>query len=300
MNPQKFRGTGVALVTPFTSDKKIDYPALERIIEYVIEGGVDFLVSLGTTGEAVTLTAKECREVFDFTIQTVNGRKPLVAGLFGSNFTAKLVNALKTYNLDGFDAIMSSSPAYNKPPQEGIYRHYMEIAKASPLPIIIYNVPGRTGSNVLPETILRLAHDSDQFIAVKEASGNLGQTMSILKNRPDNFLVLSGEDPLTVPIIGSGGDGVISVIANAYPEHWSKMVRAALNQDMETAARINLELLNIHPWLYVEGNPVGIKAALEIKGLCSRNVRIPLVPLSENSYEALKKEMALVPELIKN
>jgi 4-hydroxy-tetrahydrodipicolinate synthase len=300
MNLQKFRGTGVALVTPFNPDKKVDYPALERIIEYVIAGGVDFLVSLGTTGEAVTLTSEECREVFDFTIETVNGRKPLVAGLFGSNFTAKLVNVLQTYNLDGFDAIMSSSPAYNKPPQEGIYRHYMEVAEASPLPIIIYNVPGRTGSNVLPETILRLAHDSPKFIAVKEASGNLGQAMSILKNRPDDFLVLSGEDPLTVPIIGSGGDGVISVIANAYPEHWSEMVRAALNQDMKTAARINLELLDIHPWLYVEGNPVGIKAAMEIKGLCSREVRIPLVPLSEHGYEALKKEMALVPELIKN
>jgi 4-hydroxy-tetrahydrodipicolinate synthase len=300
MNPQKFRGTGVALVTPFTADKKVDYPALERIIEYVIEGGVDFLVSLGTTGEAVTLTAEECREVFDFTIQTVNGRKPIVAGLFGSNFTAKLVKGLKEYNLDGFDAVMSSSPAYNKPPQEGIYRHYMEVAEASPLPIIIYNVPGRTGSNVLPETILRLAHASEKFIAVKEASGDLGQAMSILKHRPDDFLVLCGEDPLTVPMIGSGGDGVISVIANAYPEHWSEMVRAALNQNMKKAARINLELLDIHPWLYLEGNPVGIKAAMEIKGLCSREVRIPLVPLSDNSYKALKKEMALVPELIKH
>ncbi len=300
MNLQKFRGTGVALVTPFTADKKVDYPALERVIEYVIEGGVDFLVSLGTTGEAVTLTAEECRAVFDFTIRIVNGRKPIVAGLFGSNFTAKLVNTLKTYNLEGFDAIMSSSPAYNKPPQEGIYRHYMEVAEASPLPIIIYNVPGRTGSNVLPPTILRLAKGNEKFIAVKEASGDLGQAMSILKNRPDNFLVLSGEDPLTVSMIACGGDGVISVIANAYPEHWSEMTRAALNQDMEKAARLNLDLLDIHPWLYIEGNPVGVKAAMEIKGVCGMEVRTPLVPLSEKSYAALKNEMSLVRGFVKN
>lgn len=300
MNPQMFRGTGVALVTPFTADKKIDYPALERIIEYVIDGGVDFLVSLGTTGEAVTLSSEECRAVFDFTIKVINGRKPLVAGLFGSNFTDKLVSTLKTYDLSGFDAIMSSSPAYSKPPQEGIYQHYMKVAEASPLPIIIYNVPSRTGSNVLPDTILRLANASEKFIAVKEASGDIGQAMTILKNRPDNLLVLSGDDPLTVPIIGCGGDGVISVIANAYPHHWSEMVRAALDYQMDKAARINLELLDIHPWLYLEGNPVGIKAAMHLKGLCSKEVRVPLVEMSEKSYEALKKEMASVPELIKN
>jgi len=296
MNPQMFRGTGVALVTPFSADKKVDYQALEGIIEHVIEGGVDFLVSLGTTGESVTLTSDECRKVFDFTIKTVNGRKPIVAGIFGSNFTQKLVDTIHTYNLDGFDAIMSSSPAYSKPPQEGIYQHYMEVAKASPLPIIIYNVPSRTGSNVLPETILRLAESSDKFIAVKEASGNLNQAMEILKNRPDHLLVLCGDDPLTVPMISCGGDGVISVIANAYPSHWSEMTRAALNGDMEKAASINLDLLNIHPLLYVEGNPVGVKAAMEIKGLCRKDVRVPLVPFSELSYLQLKKEMELVSE----
>ena len=297
MNPQMLRGTGVALVTPFTADKKVDYQALESIIEYVIDGGVDYLVSLGTTGEAVTLTPEECRAVFDFTIKTVNGRKPIVAGLFGNNFTAKLVNVLKTYNLEGFAAIMSSSPAYSKPPQEGIYQHYMQVAEASPLPIIIYNVPGRTGSNVLPETVLRLAHANEKFIAIKEASGDMGQAMTILKSRPDHLLVLSGDDPLTVPMIGCGADGVISVIANAYPHHWSEMVRAALNYDMKKAADINLELLDIHPLLYVEGNPVGIKAAMEIKGLCRRDVRVPLVPLSDPSFQALKKEMGKVAVL---
>ncbi len=299
MSLQKFRGTGVALVTPFKADLSVDYQALENIIEFVIDSGVDFIVSLGTTGEAVTLTAEECREVFDFTIKTVNGRKPIVAGLFGSNFTAKLVNALKIYDLEGFDAIMSSSPAYNKPPQEGIFRHYMEVAKASPLPIIIYNVPGRTGSNVLPETILRLANASDKFIAVKEASGDLTQAMSIIKRKPDNFLVLSGEDPLTLPMISCGGDGVISVIANAYPAQWSAMVRTALNGDFAKAAAINLELLDIHPWLYVEGNPGGVKSAMQIKGLCRNEVRTPLAELSKHSYQALEIEMKKVRELVK-
>ncbi len=299
MNPQKFRGTGVALVTPF-KNYKIDFSTLENIIEYVIEGGVDYIVSLGTTGEAITLTAEECKEVFNFTVKTVNGRIPLVAGLFGSNFTQKLVNALKVYDLEGFDAIMSSSPAYNKPPQEGIYRHYMEVAKASPLPIIIYNVPGRTSSNILPETIIRLAESSDKFIAVKEASGNIGQAMSILKSRPDNFLVLCGDDPLTVPMISCGGDGVISVIANAYPTQWSEMVRAALQNDFAKAAAINSNLLDIHPWLYVEGNPAGVKAAMEHMGLCSREVRLPLAPYSEERLAGLLKEMANVSEAVES
>lgn len=294
MKQPKFSGTGVALVTPFSNDLSVDYPALECIIEYVIAGGVDFIVSLGTTGEAVTLSTEECRQVFDFTIQKVNGRLPLVAGLFGSNYTEKLVNGVKNYNLEGFDAIMSSSPAYNKPPQEGIFRHYMALEKVSPVPIIIYNVPGRTGSNVLPSTVLRLAEASNKFIAVKEASGDLVQAMQILKNRPDNFLVLSGEDPLTLPMIATGANGVISVIANAYPRHFSEMVRSALQGNYPKAQQLNLELLDIHPWLYCEGNPVGIKGAMEKLGYCSRQVRIPLVPLSDSSYQRLAAEMEKV------
>ncbi|WP_373550730.1 4-hydroxy-tetrahydrodipicolinate synthase [Haliscomenobacter sp.] len=296
MGLAKFRGTGVALVTPFRN-KAVDYDALETIIEHVIQGGVDYLVSLGTTGEAITLSSKECREVFDFTIKVVKGRKPLVAGLFGSNFTEALVEKIRNYNLEGFDAIMSSSPAYSKPPQEGIFQHYMQVAGISPVPIIIYNVPGRTGSNVKPETILRLAESSDKFAGVKEASGNLEQAMKILKNRPEHFAVISGEDPLTVPMMSCGGDGAISVIANMYPAHFSAMVRSALEGDFATAARLNAELLDIHPWLYIENNPVGVKAGMEILGLCSKEVRIPLVPLSEGNFQNLKKEMALVPEL---
>ena len=296
MGLAKFRGTGVALITPFRN-KAVDYDALETIIEHVIQGGVDYIVSLGTTGEAITLSSKECREVFDFTIKVVKGRKPLVAGLFGSNFTEALVEKIRNYNLEGFDAIMSSSPAYSKPPQEGIFQHYMQVAGISPVPIIIYNVPGRTCSNVKPETIIRLAESSDKFAGVKEASGNLEQAMKILKHRPEHFAVISGEDPLTVPMMSCGGDGAISVIANMYPAQFSSMVRSALDGDFATAARLNAELLDVHPWLYIENNPVGVKAGMEILGLCSKEVRIPLVPLSEGNYQNLQKEMALVPEL---
>lgn len=293
MKQQKFRGTGVALVTPF-KNKAIDYPTLERIIEHVITGGVEYVVSLGTTGEAITLTSQECRDVLDFTIKTVAKRVPIVAGFFGGNFTDSLVTKIQNYNFDGIDAIMSSSPAYSKPSQEGIFQHYMAIEKVSPIPIIIYNVPGRTSSNVLPDTVLRLAHASEKFVAVKEASGDVVQAMKILKNRPEHLLVLSGDDPLTLPIIASGGDGVISVIANALPALFSDMVRAALAGDLDTARRLNLELLDVHPLLYTEGNPAGIKAAMEILRLGSKEVRIPLTSVSDITYQALKGELEKV------
>ncbi len=296
MKQHKFRGAGVAIVTPF-QNYQIDYPALGRVIEHVIAGGVDYIVSLGTTGEAVTLSKEECRAVFDYTIEKVAGRKPLVAGLFGHNYTDKLVRSLQEYDFTGFDAIMSSSPAYNKPPQEGIYQHYMALAEASPLPIIVYNVPGRTGSNITAETMLRLANASEKFIAIKEASGDLVQGMKILKDRPEHLLVLSGDDPTALPLIASGGDGAISVIANAYPEHFTNMVQLALNGEIQQAAQINLDLLDIHPLLYVEGNPAGIKAALEIQGFCSKEVRIPLAPLSTPYYQQLQVEMAKVPTM---
>lgn len=290
-----FSGTGVALITPFRN-YKIDYPALGEIIDFVIDSGVDYVVSLGTTGEAITLSSAECREILDFTIKKVDGRVPVVAGYFGSNYTEKLINTVREYNFDGVDAIMSSSPAYSKPPQEGIYRHYMQLAEASPKPIIIYNVPGRTASNVTAATTLRLARASEQFVAVKEASGDLVQATKILKERPDHLAVLSGEDPLTLPMIGAGADGVISVIANVFPAHFSQMVRSALEGDFVNARRLNFELLDVHPWLYIENNPVGIKAAMEIAGLCGKEVRIPLVPLSDPNYLNLKAAMDKVPE----
>lgn len=288
---QRFRGTGVAVITPFQENGKIDYDALEKILEYQIEGRVDYIVSLGTTGEAVTLSSQECLDVFDFTKKIVSGRKPIVAGLFGRNDTAALVEKIKTFNFDGFSGILSSNPSYTKPSQEGIFQHYMKIAEISPLPIIIYNVPGRTSSNINAETLVRLANGSEKFVAVKEASGDLIQGMKIIKDKPDHFAVLSGDDPTCLPLIACGGEGVISVIANSHPHAFSNMVNAALDGDFKTANQINEALMDIHQWLYCEGNPVGIKGAMELLGFCKRNVRLPLVQLSNNNFTNLKTEI---------
>lgn len=286
----QFRGTGVALITPFRNGK-IDFADLERIINFNIDGGVDYLVSLGTTGEAVTLSEQECQDILTFTVKVTNSRVPIVAGLFGDNHTARLVERLNKYNLDGISAVMSASPHYVKPNQEGIFRHFMEIEKVSPLPIILYNVPGRTSSNMSAETTLRLAKASSKFIAIKEASGDIVQAAKIIKDRPDNFLVISGDDPTALGLIACGGDGVISVIGNAYPSQFSDMIRAALNGDFATAAQLNLNLINIHDWLYVDGNPTGIKAALSVLGFCTKEVRLPLGPMSSSNFAQLKKEM---------
>lgn len=290
---KQFKGTGVALVTPFQNGE-VDFPALERIIEYVISGGVDYIVSLGSTGEAINLSRAECKKVLRFTLEKVRNRVPLVAGLFGGNNTAQLIERLNDYDLTGFDVIMSSNPSYVKPTQEGIYQHYLQLADASPLPIIIYNVPGRTCGNISAETIVRLANANKKFIAVKEASGNLEQIQKILKDRPENFLVLSGDDPTALATIGCGGDGVISVIANALPEQFSDMIRAALNGDYPTAQRLNLEVLDIHPLLYVDGNPAGIKACLNILGFCENELRLPLTPVTERVFAKLKNELGKV------
>ena len=292
-----FSGTGVALITPFCADKSIDYPALGRIIDFVIEGGVDYIVCLGTTGEAITLSTRECREILDFTIRHVDERVPIVAGFFGGNYTEKLATTISEYNFDGVAGIMSSSPAYSKPPQEGIYQHFMRVAEVAPRPLIIYNVPGRTSSNVLPETILRLAEASDRFAAVKEASGILSQATEILRHRPAHFGVLSGDDPLATAMIAVGGHGAISVIANVLPGQFSRMINAALANDINEARRLNFDLLDVHPLLYCEGNPVGIKAAASLLGLCENHLRVPLVPLSPNRLEELRKVLGQVPEL---
>jgi len=292
----RFSGTGVALITPFNVANEVDYPALGDIINYVIAGGVDYIVCLGTTGEAITLSAEECREILDFTIRHVDERVPIVAGFFGGNYTDRLEKVLQTYNFDGVAGVMSSSPAYSKPPQEGIYQHFMRVADASPLPVIIYNVPGRTSSNVLPETILRLSEGSENFAAVKEASGILSQAVEILKHCRNDFGVLSGDDPLTAAMIAMGGHGGISVIANALPAHFSRMVNAALASDFPTARQLNFDMLDVHPLLYAEGNPVGIKAAVSMLGLCRNYLRVPLVPLSEPRRERLRKLLSLVPD----
>ena len=290
MNQPSFNGTGVALITPYKNEA-IDFDALESIIEHTLKGGVNYLVSLGTTGEAITLSSQECREVLTFTKDIVKGRVPLVAGLFGSNWTALLKQRVQSYSLEGYDAIMSSSPAYNKPPQEGIYQHYMAVQEVCPLPIILYNVPGRTGSNMSADTILRLARDSQKFIAVKEASGNMAQVMQILKHKPDHFSVISGDDALTVPLMACGAVGAISVIANALPATFSQMVDFANKRLFHEANALSNKMLDIHDWLYVEGNPVGVKGAMELLGLCSRDVRLPLVPLSKNALDNLALEL---------
>jgi 4-hydroxy-tetrahydrodipicolinate synthase len=252
---------------------------------------VDFLVSLGTTGESATLSDQEHREILDFTIKINAGRKPLVAGIFGGSNTQYLVEKLKTYNFEGIDALLSSNPSYSKPGQEGIFQHYMALAKASPLPIIIYNVPSRTGSNMSAETTLRLAHSSQKFIAIKEASNDLIQITKILQARPKHFLVLSGDDLLALPIVAIGGDGVISVMANAMATRFSDLIRAALIYDMPTAQKLNFELLDLYNLVFSEGNPVGIKATLELMQLCSREVRLPLVQMTQEGTEKIMDQL---------
>ncbi|MEQ1747211.1 MAG: 4-hydroxy-tetrahydrodipicolinate synthase [Saprospiraceae bacterium] len=277
---QRFRGTGVALVTPFKGDR-IDRDGLEKVIEHVIAGGVEFLVSLGTTGESATTSEDEQRQILDFTIRVNDGRLPLVAGVFGGNNTAELVRKIQGFNFDGVDALLASNPAYNKPAQEGIFRHYMAMAEVTPKPIIIYNVPSRTASNMSAETTLRLAYASDKFLGVKEASDDIYQISKIIQGKPKDFLMLSGDDFITLSLIASGGDGVVSVIANSTPRPFTDMVRAALYFDMPLAQKLNLQLLDLYRLLFTEGNPAGIKAALEAQGLCSRDVRLPLVPMSD-------------------
>ncbi|MEM9529209.1 MAG: 4-hydroxy-tetrahydrodipicolinate synthase [Bacteroidota bacterium] len=289
-------GTGVALVTPFR-DGVVDFPALKRIIEFVTDSGVDYLVSLGSTGESVTLSSDECRAVVDFTLEVNNGRLPVVVGMFGHNNTKQLIDRFKNFDFTGVDAVLSSSPSYNKPTQEGIFQHYVAVAEHSPVPIIIYNVPGRTSSNVEAETIVRLAKTNTKFIGVKEATGDIVQTSHIIKNKPEHFLVLSGDDPTALSAVACGGDGLISVIANCLPYETSQMIHQALNNNITAAQQYHLQLLNMHHWLYLEGNPTGLKAAMEIQGLCTREVRLPLVPFSEKYMESLKAEMELVKEM---
>ncbi|MEO6038444.1 MAG: 4-hydroxy-tetrahydrodipicolinate synthase [Saprospiraceae bacterium] len=291
---ERFRGTGVALVTPFKNGGQIDWEDLEKVIEHVLAGGVEFLVSLGTTGESVTLSDDEHRAVLDFTIRINKGRLPLVAGVFGGNNTTQLVEKIQKFNFEGIDALLSSNPAYSKPGQEGIFQHYMALAEVSPLPIIIYNVPSRTASNLTAETTLRLAHASDRFLGVKEASDDIYQVMKIIKGKPKDFLVLSGDDFITLPLIAAGGDGVISVIANTKPRPFTNMVRAALRQDMPTAQQLNFQLLELYKLLFIEGNPVGVKAAMELQGLCSREVRLPLVPMTESGIHLIMAELEKV------
>ena len=283
-----FTGTGVAIVTPFTIKGAIDFPALTKLVEHIIKGRVEYIVVLGTTGETATLSKEEKQQVIAHIIKTTKNRIPLVLGVGGNN-TAELVESLKKDDFTGFSAILSVSPYYNKPSQEGIYQHYKVIAKASPLPIILYNVPGRTASNISWDTTIRLANEFKNIIAIKEASGNIEQCMKIIKYRPDNFLIISGDDTLTLPLIASGADGVISVVANAYPKDFSDMVRFALVHDLKSAQKLHYKLMEITEQLFADGNPGGVKVVLAQKKITGTYVRLPLVEPNDSVKSKLKK-----------
>ena len=278
---------GVALITPFHEDETIDFQALARLIEYQIRNGIDYLVVLGTTAETPTLTEEEKAQVRAFVIEKVAGRVPIVLGMGGNN-TRAIVEALKTGNFDGVNAILSVVPYYNKPSQEGIYQHYKAIATATKLPVILYNVPGRTGVNMTAETTLRLARDFDNIVAIKEASGNITQMDDIIKNKPADFMVISGDDGITFPLITLGAVGVISVIGNAFPREFSRMVRLALNGDYASALTIHHRFTELFSLLFVDGNPAGVKCLLHAMGYIENQLRLPLVPTRITTYEKIR------------
>ena len=280
----------MALITPFDSDHNIDFNGLEKLVNHCIDGGVDYLVVMGTTGENAVLSNAEKQEVLKF-VQKVNaGRKPIVYGIGGNN-TAALVEAIKSTDFSEIDAILSVSPYYNKPTQEGIYQHFKTISEASPVDIIVYNVPGRTSSNMTAQTTVRLAKDFDNIIAIKEASGDMEQVMTIINNRPEGFLVISGDDNLTLPIIACGGDGVISVSGEGFPKVFSTMVKDALNGDMAAARKGHYRLLEVTKMLFAEGNPGGIKAALKHQDICEEYMRQPLWMISDELRTKIGEEM---------
>ena len=287
MANKKIRGTGVAIVTPFNEDKTIDFPALRNLVEYLIKGGIDFLVVLGTTGESATLTSDERNQVLDFVIEVNDGRLPIVAG-FGGNNTQAVINSIKARgDFSRIDAILSVAPYYNKPNQRGLYEHFIAIAEVSPVPVILYNVPGRTKSNISAETTLRLA-EHPNIMAIKEASGDFGQIMEIVRNKPEDFTVLSGDDAITLPLISIGVEGVISVVAMVYPEEMSRMVRLALEGKYEEARQLHYKILPMTNAIFEDGNPAGVKAALSVKGMIKNELRLPLVPVNEKTHDKIK------------
>lgn len=283
----KFHGTGVALVTPFNKDNSVDYDSLGKLVDHVIAGGVNFLVALGTTAETPTLSSAEKKEVLAFVIKHNNGRVPVVAGVGGNN-TAAIVEQLQTSDLTGVDGILSVAPYYNKPTQEGIYQHFKAIATATDKDIILYNVPGRTSSNIAPETVLRLANEFKNIVAVKEASGNLGQCMEIVDGKPAHFAVLSGDDDLILPQMSIGMEGVISVAANCFTKDFTDMVNAGLNGDYNTARSLHYKILPGTRLLFAEGNPAGVKCVLQEMDICGDTVRLPLVNVSDATHQKIK------------
>lgn len=285
---QSLIGTGVALVTPFKGDFSIDVEALTRIVNFCVDGGIEYLVVLGTTAENATLDQEE-KELVIATVVTANkGRLPLILGV-GGNDTRKIVAELKTRDFSDFEAILSVSPFYNKPTQEGIYQHFKAVSEASPIPVIIYNVPGRTSSNMLPKTVLRLANDFENIVAIKEAAGDLVQAMQIIKDKPENFLVISGDDMIALPIVLAGGAGVISVIGQGFPKEFSEMIRLGLNRKVNEAYKLHYMLADSIDMIFEQGNPAGIKQVFDALGIADAFVRLPLVGVDESLANRIAK-----------
>lgn len=282
------RGTGVAIITPFNENKEVDFDALEKLIDFNINNGVNYIVTLGTTGETPVLSSTEKKDIIKFTIDKINGKVPVVVGM-GGNDTQSLVKEIETASLEKATAILSASPYYNKPSQQGIYQHYKVIAKASPLPVILYNVPGRTGRNMTSETSLKLAHEVENIAGIKEASGDMIQCMEILRDKPDDFLVVSGDDMLALPQLACGMDGVISVVANCYPKEFSNLVKNALDGNLLEAKKINDFLLPAYNYLFSENNPAGVKAFLYEMKLIKNELRLPGVAVENQLQEKIKK-----------
>jgi 4-hydroxy-tetrahydrodipicolinate synthase len=284
---EKFTGTGIAIVTPFNADGTIDWDSFRSLINFWIDGKVEYLVVLGTTGESPTVHGEEKQQVFSFVNDITAGRIPIVAGI-GGNDTHDVLNGFKDFDLKGYDAILSVSPSYNKPNQEGIFQHYKMLNAHTPLPVIMYNVPSRTGQNVTAETHVRIAHECKNIFGTKEASGDFNQVMQIIKNKPEDFMVISGDDLITLPVIACGGDGVISVVANAYPKDFSEMVRLCLAGRFKEAQPLHYKYVDIINSMFAEGSPSGVKAYLSEMGLCSNAVRLPVWPVSEKHLEKIR------------
>jgi len=290
---QQLIGTGVALVTPFKKDFSVDVDALTRIVNYQIANGIEYLVVLGTTAESATLSQEEKELVIKTVIEANNGRLPLVLGVGGNN-THKVVAELKTRDLSAFAAVLSVSPYYNKPTQEGIYQHFKDVAEASPVPVILYNVPGRTASNMLPETVLRLANDFKNVVAIKEAAGDIVQAMKLIQNKPKDFLVISGDDMITLPMVLAGGAGVISVIAEGFPKEFSEMVRLGLQRKVDEAYQLHYKYADSIDMIFEQGNPAGIKEVFKHLGLSEKTVRLPLVNVNDDLSNRLKNFVSQV------
>lgn len=287
---EQFRGTGIAIVTPFLEDGTIDWEAYKKLIHFWIENKVEYLVVLGTTGESATIHGDEKQAVFSFVKNEVAGRLPLVAGI-GGNDTAEVIEGFKQFNLEGYSAILSVSPYYNKPNQEGLFQHYKALDAATPLPIIMYNVPGRTGMNVSADTTIRIARECKNIFATKEASGNFDQVNQIIKYKPAEFMVISGDDPITLPMIAAGAEGLISVVANAYPKEYAEMVRLCMDGKFAEAQQLHYKYTDIIASMFAEGSPSGVKAYLSEMGLCKNTFRMPVWPVSEKHMEKIRELM---------